>query len=455
MKRNTYDIITYYTLILFLIFFTIFQVYFIREFLELFRDDPDLLVANLLISLMLISVIFLVLVENKLSKFLKTVEFWTTFIYIVTPTLIFVTRGIIILFHINLEIFPYPVSGDYTNLQIFLYPGDISFLRILTGTFLINAGLVLVSFVWKENKFSESRHMNIRLYGTIRHPQYINFLIIIIGLLIQWPSIVRIIQFPFLIYMCYLLAKKKDKEMMLKSPLEYRKYMIRTNMFIPVKIVNIPMFLKIRKNLFFLLSILLFCSLTTYGYTLINNMYNDENPKMEWDLNPYLSIPVSLEISCETDTEIPVSGDMIWCRIEPSERMIKNNFENYSFADYSANISYSTGPLQSYYSQESIEKHSIDRNVLDYISIPIPIPIQSPGHNFIQFYVNITNKKTGKVLESGPPFMYNFINYRSISQEEYIKRQTEKFIMLFGIISLSLTLSFTSVRHLMEIWDRK
>ena len=79
--------------------------------------------------------------------------------------------------------------------------------------------------------------------------------------------------------------------------------------------------------------------------------------------------------------------------------------------------------------------------------------IEGPGTYFIVFEASLTNINTGEVIKT-IPYSLDF-PYRSISQEEYSRRLYEKLLMIFALISLSLAISFTSVKNLMEIWDRK
>ena len=67
----------------------------------------------------------------------------------------------------------------------------------------------------------------------MRHPQYTGFFLVIAGFLIQWPTIVTLLMFPFLIYMYYRLAKKEEIGMIGRFGDEYLGYMERTPMFLP------------------------------------------------------------------------------------------------------------------------------------------------------------------------------------------------------------------------------
>jgi protein-S-isoprenylcysteine O-methyltransferase Ste14 len=50
------------------------------------------------------------------------------------------------------------------------------------------------------------------LYAKIRHPQYIGFIAIMFGFLLQWPTIPTLVLFPILTYMYLRLAKKEEQD---------------------------------------------------------------------------------------------------------------------------------------------------------------------------------------------------------------------------------------------------
>ncbi|NIV48243.1 MAG: isoprenylcysteine carboxylmethyltransferase family protein, partial [Gammaproteobacteria bacterium] len=43
-------------------------------------------------------------------------------------------------------------------------------------------------------------------YARIRHPQYVGFVLIMVGFLVQWPTLVTLTMFPILVYMYVRLA---------------------------------------------------------------------------------------------------------------------------------------------------------------------------------------------------------------------------------------------------------
>ena len=49
-------------------------------------------------------------------------------------------------------------------------------------------------------------------YGHVRHPQYVGFIVIMLGFLLQWPTILTLTMFPFLVLMYVHLAHAEEAE---------------------------------------------------------------------------------------------------------------------------------------------------------------------------------------------------------------------------------------------------
>lgn len=61
------------------------------------------------------------------------------------------------------------------------------------------------------------------IYAFSRHPQYVGFLMVIIGWFIGWPTILTAIFTPILVYKYIRVARKEEKEMAARFP-EYAEY---------------------------------------------------------------------------------------------------------------------------------------------------------------------------------------------------------------------------------------
>ena len=79
----------------------------------------------------------------------------------------------------------------------------------------------------------EGRLATTGLYGRLRHPQYVGFVLILFGFLLQWPTILTLAMFPVLVAMYAHLARREEQDMIARFGPEYRDYAARTPPFSP------------------------------------------------------------------------------------------------------------------------------------------------------------------------------------------------------------------------------
>lgn len=70
-------------------------------------------------------------------------------------------------------------------------------------------------------------------YARMRHPQYVGFVMIMFGFLLQWPTILTAVMFPILVYMYIRLARAEEKEAYAKFGEDYSKYASKVPAFFP------------------------------------------------------------------------------------------------------------------------------------------------------------------------------------------------------------------------------
>lgn len=70
-------------------------------------------------------------------------------------------------------------------------------------------------------------------YARCRHPQYLAFIVIMFGFLLQWPTIPTLVLFPILVVVYVRLAKREEQMALAEFGDEYRAYMARTPGWIP------------------------------------------------------------------------------------------------------------------------------------------------------------------------------------------------------------------------------
>ena len=99
----------------------------------------------------------------------------------------------------------------------------------------IGAGFWLLSVSWKVLYAAQHAH---RLavtgpYARVRHPQYIGFVLIMFGFLLQWPTLVTLAMFPILVFMYGRLAWNEERDMLAEFGDEYQRYLNAVPAFLP------------------------------------------------------------------------------------------------------------------------------------------------------------------------------------------------------------------------------
>lgn len=70
-------------------------------------------------------------------------------------------------------------------------------------------------------------------YAYVRHPQYDAFVLIMLGFLLQWPTLPTLLMFPVLVYVYMRLARREEGDAIEVFGEAYRVYMRQTPAFIP------------------------------------------------------------------------------------------------------------------------------------------------------------------------------------------------------------------------------
>ena len=71
------------------------------------------------------------------------------------------------------------------------------------------------------------------VYKYIRHPQYLAFILIIFGFLVQWPTLITLAMAPILIIRYIWLAKSEEREMLNRFGSTYALYKKETPGYVP------------------------------------------------------------------------------------------------------------------------------------------------------------------------------------------------------------------------------
>ena len=106
--------------------------------------------------------------------------------------------------------------------------------HILSSIFIF-LGFWLLAAAWKVLYEAQHKHRlaTTGAYARVRHPQYIGFVLIMTGFLLQWPTLVTLVMYPILVVMYALLGRREEAEMIVQFGDEYRRYKDTVPAFIP------------------------------------------------------------------------------------------------------------------------------------------------------------------------------------------------------------------------------
>jgi protein-S-isoprenylcysteine O-methyltransferase Ste14 len=119
------------------------------------------------------------------------------------------------------------VTGQHGN-------PHFGFMHLLSFGFIF-AGFTLLANSWHVLYHAQRRHevATTGPYAWVRHPQYIGFVAIMFGFLLQWPTLLTLAMFPVLVLMYVRLAIAEERDSERHFGDAWRAYAARTPRFIP------------------------------------------------------------------------------------------------------------------------------------------------------------------------------------------------------------------------------
>jgi protein-S-isoprenylcysteine O-methyltransferase Ste14 len=130
----------------------------------------------------------------------------------------------------NVPTFEFLLSGllgadlFYTVFTYFIFPATAIIMVI---------GMLLIIFGWKKIHDAKGQLVTTGIYAHVRHPQYLGFLLLTLGMNLEWTTILTLLLWPVLVVVYYRLAKTEEKEVEEKFGEEFRKYKRTVPAFIP------------------------------------------------------------------------------------------------------------------------------------------------------------------------------------------------------------------------------
>ena len=105
----------------------------------------------------------------------------------------------------------------------------------IASNVLIVAGFFLLSAAWGVlyRAQQEARLATAGPYAYVRHPQYAGFVVIMLGFLLQWPTLVTLVMFPILVAVYVRLAHREEHDVHAEFGRVWEEYAARTPGFFP------------------------------------------------------------------------------------------------------------------------------------------------------------------------------------------------------------------------------
>jgi protein-S-isoprenylcysteine O-methyltransferase Ste14 len=106
--------------------------------------------------------------------------------------------------------------------------------HLLSLVFIV-VGFLLISAAWQV-LYQAQRRGELAVtgpYAYVRHPQYVGFILVMLGFLLQWPTLLTLAMFPILVWLYVRLAREEEREATATFG-AYRKYAERVPGFIPI-----------------------------------------------------------------------------------------------------------------------------------------------------------------------------------------------------------------------------
>src|SRR5579883_503295 len=116
------------------------------------------------------------------------------------------------------------------------WKGDphLNLLHLLSNV-LIGGGFILLAASWDVLYKAQREHRLATTgpYACVRHPQYMGFIVIMFGFLLQWPTLLTLVMFPILVTMYVRLAHREEREALAEFGEQYARYMRAVPAFVP------------------------------------------------------------------------------------------------------------------------------------------------------------------------------------------------------------------------------
>ena len=129
-----------------------------------------------------------------------------------------------------------PFGHKFGHLWVVVFGGSTLAWAIVMGVslFLMILGYILLSKGWTQIHAAHGKLVTDGIYRYVRHPQYTGLFLVIIGFLVQWPTLLTVLMAPVLLIAYVRLAITEEKRAIAEFGETYHEYMKLTpQAFIP------------------------------------------------------------------------------------------------------------------------------------------------------------------------------------------------------------------------------
>ena len=105
----------------------------------------------------------------------------------------------------------------------------------IVSSLIVLGGFILLSASWRVlyQSHREERLATTGPYAHVRHPQYVAFVAIMFGFLLQWPTLVTLVMFPVLVIVYARLARREERDVRSEFGDAWDAYARKTPAFVP------------------------------------------------------------------------------------------------------------------------------------------------------------------------------------------------------------------------------
>ncbi len=128
-----------------------------------------------------------------------------------------------------------PFNHKYGHLWVVVFGGStFAWALVMAASLvLLIAGYNLMSKGWRQVHAAQDTLVTDGVYAYARHPQYTGLFLMIIGFLVQWPTLLTVLMAPILMYAYVRLARREEKAVLEQFGQDYSDYARKTPAFFP------------------------------------------------------------------------------------------------------------------------------------------------------------------------------------------------------------------------------